>query len=224
MPAFNQLALFYLETAKQAPGATRKTRRSLVATNAAKEKSVDTQALELAALVCSQAIRKNPSYAPIHNTAGMIQVELGNLNSAVQEFHTAAKLDPTFYEAQMNFAAVNLSFRGFEQAEEAYRAALEMRPNDYDAHLGLALALRGQIDDSNFDKKRRRGAGASSTRARRSRPIAPRPTTTRHPHPGVQGEVGGGKEQTSADARASQAALRRRSSRRPAAPPSSPTR
>jgi hypothetical protein len=30
---------------------------------------------------------------------------------------------------------------------------LEMHPNDYDAHLGLALALRGQIDDSNYDKQ-----------------------------------------------------------------------
>ena len=26
-----------------------------------------------------------------------------------------------------------------------------MRPNDYDAHLGLALALRGQINDTNYD-------------------------------------------------------------------------
>jgi hypothetical protein len=26
-----------------------------------------------------------------------------------------------------------------------------MHPNDYDAHLGLALALRGQIDESNYD-------------------------------------------------------------------------
>jgi tetratricopeptide (TPR) repeat protein len=74
------------------------------------------------------------------------------LNSAVAEFNTARQIDPTFYEAQMNYAAVNLQFRGFQQAEEAYRAALKMRPNDYDAHLGLALALRGQIDDSNFDK------------------------------------------------------------------------
>jgi len=53
----------------------------------------------------------------------------------------------------MNYAAVNLSFRGFEQAQGAYQKALEMRPNDYDAHLGLALALRGQINDSNYDKE-----------------------------------------------------------------------
>jgi Tfp pilus assembly protein PilF len=149
MPAFNQLALYYLNTAKMKAG--RDTKKK-VATSAGREKKIDTQALELAALVCSQAIRKNANYAPIHNTAGMIQVELRNLNAAVAGFNTARKLDPTFYEAQMNFAAVNLQFRGFPQAEEAYRAALKMRPNDFDAHLGLALALRGQIDDANFDK------------------------------------------------------------------------
>jgi tetratricopeptide (TPR) repeat protein len=150
MPAFNQLAILYMETANQKAGRDAKQK---TATNGAKQKKVDTQALELAALVCSQAVRKNPKYAPVHNTAGMIQVELGNLNSAVGEFNNARTLDPTFYEAQMNYAAVNLTFRGFAQAEEAYRAALKMRPSDYDAHLGLALALRGQIDDSNFDKK-----------------------------------------------------------------------
>jgi tetratricopeptide (TPR) repeat protein len=151
MPAFNQLAILYMETANQKAGRDAKQK---TATNAGKkQKKVDTQALELAALVCSQAIRKNPKYAPIHNTAGMIQVELANLNSAVGEFNNARTIDPTFYEAQMNYAAVNLAFRGFAQAEEAYRAALKMRPTDYDAHLGLALALRGQIDDSNFDKK-----------------------------------------------------------------------
>ena len=111
------------------------------------------QQLELAALVCSQAIRKNANYAPIHNTSGLILNELGQVNSAVKEFQPAAQLDPKFFEAQMNLAAINLSFRGFDKAEGAYRKALEMHPNDYDAHLGLALALRGQIDDSNYDKQ-----------------------------------------------------------------------
>ncbi len=150
MPAFNQLALYYLEAARQKAG--RQSTRRIAIGAAKKEKKVDTQALDLAELVTTQAIRKSATYAPIFNTAGMIKVELGNLNSAVQAFNTARKLDPTFYEAQMNFAAVNLQFRGFEQAEEAYRAALKMRPNDYDAHLGLALALRGGTNDANFDK------------------------------------------------------------------------
>jgi len=103
--------------------------------------------------VCSQAVRKSQSYAPIHNTSGLILNELGQVNTAVKEFSSAAQLDPHFFEAQMNLAAINLSFRGYDKAEAAYRKALEMHPNDYDAHLGLALALRGQIDDSNYDKQ-----------------------------------------------------------------------
>jgi tetratricopeptide (TPR) repeat protein len=151
MPAFNQLALYYFGSAKKKAGAKKFGRT--IATNAALGKRGDVQQLELASLVCSQAVRKNPGYAPIHNTSGLILNELGQVNTAVKEFQKASDLDPHFFEALMNLAAINLSFRGFDKAEGAYRKALEMHQNDYDAHLGLALALRGQIDDSNYDKQ-----------------------------------------------------------------------
>jgi len=153
MPAFNQLALYYFGSAKKKGSVGRKKFGRTIATNAALAKRGDVQQLELAALVCSQAVRKNANYAPIHNTSGLILNELGQVNTAVKEFQSAAQLDPHFFEAQMNLAAINLSFRGFDKAEAAYRKALEMHPNDYDAHLGLALALRGQIDDTNYDKQ-----------------------------------------------------------------------
>ncbi len=153
MPAFNQLALYYFGSAKKKAGGAGKKIGRTIATNAAMGKRGDVQQLGLAALVCSQAVRKNATYAPIHNTSGLILNELGQVNTAVKEFSAAAQLDPHFFEAQMNLAAINLSFRGFDKAEAAYRKALEMHPNDYDAHLGLALALRGQIDDSNYDKQ-----------------------------------------------------------------------
>jgi tetratricopeptide (TPR) repeat protein len=152
MPAFNQLALYYFGSAKKKATPGRKFGRT-IATNAALAKRGDVQQLDLAAVVCSQAVRKNASYAPIHNTSGLILNELGQVNNAVKEFQVAAQLDPKFFEAQMNLAAINLSFRGFDKAEGAYRKALEMHPNDYDAHLGLALALRGQIDDSNYERQ-----------------------------------------------------------------------
>lgn len=155
MPAFNQLALYYFKLAKKRAGAVKGSAKSAkgrnIVTNAAMAKRADVQQLELAALVCSQAIRKNPNYAPVHNTAGLIQNELGQVNGAVSAFATAAKLDPKFFEAQMNYAAVNLGFRGFEQAQVAYKKALDMRPNDYDAHLGMALALRGPITGAETD-------------------------------------------------------------------------
>jgi tetratricopeptide (TPR) repeat protein len=151
MPAFNELALLYFQLAKKRAGSVKLKGGRTLATNASIAKRADVQQLELAGLVCSQAIRKNPSYAPIHNTAGLIQNELGQINGAVGEFKEAAKLDPRFFEAQMNYAFVNLSFRGFEQAQGAFQKALQMRPNDYDAHLGLALALRGLITDVNYE-------------------------------------------------------------------------
>jgi hypothetical protein len=70
----------------------------------------------------------------------------------VKSFGRARSLDSKFFEAHMNYAAVSLSFRGYEEAEKAYRDALKLRPKEYEAHLGLALALRGQINDGNFEK------------------------------------------------------------------------
>ncbi len=136
MPALNQLALVYLARARRAASAS-----------AGKKTSVE--AIELAELICSQAIRKRPGWAPIHNTAGLVEVELGNLSRAAAEFDEARRLDPGLLEAQMNLAALNLRVRGFARAEEAYRAVLSRTPDDYDARLGLALAIRGQIDPQN---------------------------------------------------------------------------
>lgn len=153
MPALNQLALYYFEQAKKRAGYIHLKGGRSIATNAAIGKRADKQQLELAALVASQAMQKNPGYAPIYNTAGLVQNELGKINLAVQFFQKAASLDPTFFEAQMNYGEVNLSFRGFQPAEGAFRKAIAMRANDYDAHLGLALALRGQITDSNYDQQ-----------------------------------------------------------------------
>jgi len=151
MPAFNQLAIYYLEQAKAKAGKKSGRKAGLVVSGAA-GKGVDQQMLDLAALVTAQGVQKNPKYASIYNTAGLIQVEQRNYNGAVKSFKKARELDPKFYEAHMNYGAVNLSFRGFKEADAAYRDALKLKPKEYEAHLGLALALRGAIDDSNFDK------------------------------------------------------------------------
>jgi tetratricopeptide (TPR) repeat protein len=95
-PAQNQLALYYFKQAKKRAGVIDSGKRQ-IATNAALGKRANVQELELAALVCSQAIRKNPGYAPIHNTAGLIQNELGLVNGAVAEFKQAATLDPRLF-------------------------------------------------------------------------------------------------------------------------------
>jgi tetratricopeptide (TPR) repeat protein len=153
MPAMNQLAIYYMEQARRNAGEKsqgQRRRGGLVVAGAARTK-LNRQQLDLAVLVAGRGIKKDPNYAPLYNTAGLIQVELQDYNGAVQRFGRARQLDPNFFEAHMNYAAVSLSFRGFAEAEKAYRDALRLAPKDYEAHLGLALALRGQINDSNYD-------------------------------------------------------------------------
>lgn len=153
MPAMNQLAIYYMEQARRNAGEQPQgsRRRGALVVAGAQRARVNRQQLELAALVASQGIQKDPNYAPLYNTAGLIQVELRDYNGAVKSFGRARTLDPNFFEAHMNYAAVSLSFRGFVEADKAYRDALRLQPKDYEAHLGLALALRGQISDANYD-------------------------------------------------------------------------
>lgn len=151
MPAMNQLAIYYLEAAKHSTTSKRGRRKLGLVVSGSRRQRANQQRLELARLTAQQGISKNPNYAPLHNTAGLIQVEMRKYNSAVKEFDRARKLDPAFFEAHMNYGAVSLSFRGFSEADAAYREALRLEPKDYEAHLGLALALRGQINDGNSE-------------------------------------------------------------------------
>jgi tetratricopeptide (TPR) repeat protein len=141
MPAYNQLALLHLHRARQALGKGSEPSMSLASELSPGKR---TQALDMAALVASQALEKNPRYAPLHNTAGLIAVELGDLHRAIESFERARSLAPGLLEASHNYAAVCLLTRSFERAESAYRATLSRSPNDYEALVGLSLALRGQ--------------------------------------------------------------------------------
>ncbi|MFO0550884.1 MAG: hypothetical protein U0271_21015 [Polyangiaceae bacterium] len=146
MPAFEQLATNYLLAARA--GAKSSLSLDAMTRQPAATTGSDRQMLELALLVASQGLRKNGEYAPLHNVAGIIYVELGDPTTAARRFAAARKLDQRLVAAHVNFAAVNLSFRGFAEAEEGYRAALALQPDDYDARVGLALALRGRIDEA----------------------------------------------------------------------------
>ena len=87
--------------------------------------------MELAALVCSQAIRKNAGYAPIYNTAGLIFNELGQVNGAVKYFQTASELDPRLLALRRHVRPVLAA-----QPEQARRDRLR------DLRAQLALSRR----------------------------------------------------------------------------------
>lgn len=125
MPALYQLAMLYYDVA-----------------NSKGKKNY----LTLAQLVCSQAIKLDPEYAPTYHAVGMIALSRGELVDALQAFERAAQKDPKLFASLMNYAAINLNFRGYEEAKTAFEKAITLKSQSYDAHIGLGVALRGLGD------------------------------------------------------------------------------
>lgn len=128
LPAFNQMALLFLGRAQD-----------------------NTKMLDLAAVVCRQAQLINANYAPIYNTWGLINMRKQNVFDALRMFERATQLDPSVFEAHMNFGQITLGFRGYEDARKSFQKAVELKPKSYDAHVGLGAALRG-LGDANGAK------------------------------------------------------------------------
>lgn len=96
-----------------------------------------------ALLVCQYAITKNPNYAPIYNLRGLIFLAEENIRAAIGDFRKVIERDPDNFEAHMNYASLNLGFRGYAEAFRSYTEALRIRPDSYDALIGLGVAIRG---------------------------------------------------------------------------------
>ncbi len=154
MPAYNQLALYYLDKARVVGlknSKMMKFGKEAKEIEEAKKKGTykvkaDLQTLELGLLVSEEASRRDPNYAGIWNTQGLILIEMDRTGTATKAFKNATDKDPKFFEAWMNYAAINLQFRGYAEAAKGYQAAMGIRPKEYDAKLGYAVATRGQLD------------------------------------------------------------------------------
>ena len=116
----------------------------------------DQQRLDVAEVVCRQATLIDASYAPIYNTWGLIKVERGEVIEALQMFQAATERDNSMFQAFMNFGQITQSFRGYQDSRAAFARAAELRPEDYDARIGLGAALRGldQLEASQAEYER----------------------------------------------------------------------
>jgi tetratricopeptide (TPR) repeat protein len=141
MPAYNALALHHLARARAERGSRDESSLTLASRFAPARPSA---ALDMAALVVSQGLARAERYAPLHNTAGLIAVEMGDYQRASEQVARARALAPGLVEATENEAALAVMTRSFERAERAYAELVAQRPHDYSARLGLSLSLRGQ--------------------------------------------------------------------------------
>lgn len=139
LPARNELALAYLQQAGDDP---------------------NSRLIFLAGLVCAQAIQvaqvpagQNPAnaltpevrsfVADLHNTWGIIDIRRNEIIKAQEHFRRAYTLNPNMFQAWVNYGTINLSFRGYADARDAFTHAVTLQDTSYDAHIGLGVALRG---------------------------------------------------------------------------------
>ena len=150
LPARTQLALSYLQQAGDDP---------------------NSRMIFLAGLVCAQAAQvaqsANADLAPdVRSFTGspdslarldeQAERMSGGVGQDIQRFPGIARtvvqqpgaqlLGAVALDAVANgdvYGTINLSFRGYQDAKEAFEHAIALRDDSYDAHIGLGVALRG---------------------------------------------------------------------------------
>jgi serine/threonine protein kinase/tetratricopeptide (TPR) repeat protein len=110
--------------------------------------------LRLASDYFQQAIDADPDFAPAY--VGMSNARDGTLRSSSEDGDIATKtaeraveLDPNLSDAWTTLAAIKSDFFDWSEAEQDYRRALALNPNDGIAHehLGWLLDARGRLDE-----------------------------------------------------------------------------
>ncbi|NOZ38105.1 MAG: tetratricopeptide repeat protein [Gammaproteobacteria bacterium] len=110
-----------------------------------------TNRLDEAAETLIQVVRRQPDYADAHNNLGNIYKALNKNNEAIHHFQQALTLKPDLFETLLNLGNILSDRIGHPEAAENYfRKALALKPDDIQAHSGVINMLRfqGRLDES----------------------------------------------------------------------------
>jgi tetratricopeptide (TPR) repeat protein len=75
---------------------------------------------------------------------GLSYVRLGDLPKAVAAFERAVRLAPSAISARLNLGAIYLEYLNYRGAEQQYKVARQLEPDNLEALTGYALALEGR--------------------------------------------------------------------------------
>lgn len=107
---------------------------------------MDLGRLELAGLVCENALEQGIEAAVLHNRLGLIALAQGDVVVAYRRFQRAVALDADYVDALMNIGAMALSFRDYDAAHGAFGHVLAREPGNVEARLAFGVTLRGRED------------------------------------------------------------------------------
>lgn len=116
---------------------------------------MDLGRLELAGLVCENALEQGIEAAVLHNRLGLIALAQGDVVVAYRRFQRAVALEPDYVDALMNIGAMALSFRDYEAAHGAFSQVLAQEPGNVEARLAYGVSLRGREDYDGAEREYR---------------------------------------------------------------------
>ena len=94
------------------------------------------------------AVAIDPKSSFAHNNLGLVSVERGELQEAIQHLREAVRIDPAFSEAHANLGSALASQGSTDEAMGEFQIAIQLKPNDPGAYnnLGNLLADRGDLN------------------------------------------------------------------------------
>ncbi len=97
-----------------------------------------------------RALHLNSRLAPVHITAGMVQMGTGHYQRAVREFARALDLDPRSAEAYRELATTYSAMGRIDLAEATYKKAIDLRPDAWWSlkQLGLFYLNHGRYPEA----------------------------------------------------------------------------
>ncbi len=99
---------------------------------------LDLQNFHLAYQYARRALQEKPGIAPIWANFGLAAHELGRNDEAIKAYLKAAEIDPDYYKAYDNAAAVFIEESRWDEAEKCCQIALEANPDDELAKKNMA--------------------------------------------------------------------------------------
>jgi len=95
-------------------------------------------------------VAKNPNSFVAHDNLGFIQLQRGEVDTALEHFQRAVQLQPDDEAAHKNLGSALLQKGQVDEAMVHFQKALEMQPKDSGAenNLGFALFRKGRTDEA----------------------------------------------------------------------------
>jgi len=97
-----------------------------------------------------QATKLSPNNAQLYNEWGLVYYTLGDYDAAYEKLQHSLDLDQKFYQTYLLLGDLNLAQGKLNEAAEAFRKVIELKPDQVQAHssLGYIYSQQGRLQEA----------------------------------------------------------------------------